>query len=243
MSAQKTPLSRTLANYVNQQVVKHLAKLGLSMPGTVAAVNGSIVTVNFQVMGITVPQVQMPLAGPEYIRYPTQVGDKGFCVAADFYLGAMSGLGSGTAGTTRRANLSTLVFFPIGNKTWSAPDDTQAVVIYGPNGAILRDSGKKTTLTLTPDGVDLKAQHNVTIEADTKVQATVGSNSILLNTSQAQLTVGSTTFTVNGASITMTAGGKTVMLNSTGFTIDGKLFETHIHSGVTTGVNTSGPPV
>lgn len=43
--------------------------------------------------------------------------------------------------------------------------------------------------------------------------------------------------------LTFTGGGKTVTIDSTGVTIDGILWETHMHSGVTTGDDDTGPPV
>lgn len=47
---------------------------------------------------------------------------------------------------------------------------------------------------------------------------------------------------VNQNGITMTYGGKVVTLNASGFTIDGILFETHVHGGVQIGAsNTTGP--
>jgi hypothetical protein len=124
----------------------------------VTAVSGSIVTVKFEVNAgpITLPPVTIPVAGPEYIRYPIQVGCQGFTVSADVYIGNITGLGPATAPSLAPpGNLSALVFFPIGNKNFSATDDTNAVVIYGPDGVILRDLGKKNTLTISPTQVTL----------------------------------------------------------------------------------------
>ena len=75
------------------------------------------------------------------------------------------------------------------------------------------------------------------------IKTTSGTTSeIVTNTSGTTVTFGSTTFTLSGSSISMTAGGKTVTLNSSGLTIDGILFDTHVHSGVQTGgSNTTGP--
>lgn len=42
-------------------------------------------------------------------------------------------------------------------------------------------------------------------------------------------------------SLTLSFGAKTIVINSSGVTIEGKLFLTHTHSGVTTGGGTSGP--
>jgi hypothetical protein len=75
------------------------------------------------------------------------------------------------------------------------------------------------------------------------VQTTTGtSSSVVTNTSGTTITFGSNSITINGSEISMTAGGKTVTLNSSGFTIDGILFDTHTHGGVTTGGGfTTGP--
>ena len=68
------------------------------------------------------------------------------------------------------------------------------------------------------------------------VQTTTGTaSSAVVNTSGITLTFGSSSLTLNGSEITMNAGGKTVTLNSTGLTIDGILFDTHVHGGVTSG--------
>lgn len=156
MSNQKTPISRTLPSLIDSRVQAALDKLGKALPAKVESVTGPIVTVSFEVEGANLPQVTMPLFGPEYIRYPIQQGDLGVCFPADVYIGGVSGLGGGTADLTLRANLSTLVFFPIGNSGWSSVDPN-AVTIYGPNGVVLRDTESKTTATLTPSGLDVES--------------------------------------------------------------------------------------
>jgi hypothetical protein len=151
-NAQKTPLSRTLSTFTRQKALDEIAKRGQALPGRVVSVSGPIVTISFEVSGITLPQVTMPLFGPEYIRYPVQVGDQGVAFPASVYLGGVSGLGGGTADSRLRANLATLVWFPIANKNWSAVDPN-AVTIYGPNGVVLRDSNSQSVETLTPSSV------------------------------------------------------------------------------------------
>jgi len=255
-NAQKNPLSRTLTIYINQLIQRFLDQVAKGRPATVVSLDpsGTIVTVNFEIAGVTLPQVTMPMAGSEYIRFPIQPGCKGVCLPADFYLGAMSGLGTGTADTTPRGNLSTLVFFPIGNKNFSATDDAQSVVIYGPNGVILRDSGKKTTVTLTPAGVDINAQHNVTVEADTKIQATVGANSVLINTTEIVLTVGAATLTMTASGIVSTVPitapdvtATAAVVAGTSLKVAGKEMSGHIHDvvGVQAGASTlpTTPPI
>lgn len=178
---------------------------GRALPCRVEAVNGSIVTVSFQVNSdpIVLPQISIPKAESPWIRMPTQVGDLGVTMPADAYLGGVSGLGGGIPTLDNPGNLSALVFVPVSNAN-SAPSNPNAAIVQGPDGAI--------------------------------IQTTSGTaSSVITNTAGTTITFGSTTITINGSEITMTAGGKTVTLNSTGFTIDGILFDTHIHGGVTTG--------
>lgn len=158
-NSQKTPLARSLNQFAERKVRGIIELLGKSLPASVVSVSGSIVTVKFEISGpYTLPNVTVPLAGPEYARPPTQKGDKGVVFSSDAYLGGMSGLGGGVADLSLRANLSSLVFFPIGNKGWTAPDDPNAYVIYGPDGVILRDTQSKTVFTLTAAGVVIQLQ-------------------------------------------------------------------------------------
>ena len=154
-NAQKTWFGRDLNRFAEQKALDALQLTGKALPASVVSVAGSIVTVQFEISAapFTLPQVTVPILGPEYIRFPTQVGDKGFVVPADARLGAMSGLGKGTASLALPANLSALVFAPFGNKGWSATDDAQAVVIYGPHGAILRTVSGGAKFTVNADGI------------------------------------------------------------------------------------------
>jgi len=54
---------------------------------------------------------------------------------------------------------------------------------------------------------------------------------------------GTSKLEVTNSGIILTYGGKVVSLTSAGFTIDGILFENHLHSLVETGTSDSGPPV
>lgn len=150
--SQKTPLARSLNQFAERKIRGAMTLVGQSLPASVVAVVSSgIVTVKFELTNIpyTLPSVTVPLFGPEYIRYPIQPGCKGFVVAADAYIGGMSGLGGGVADLTQMANLSTLVFFPIGNRTWTPSDDPNSTLIYGPDGTIIRNIAKTATLKVT----------------------------------------------------------------------------------------------
>lgn len=121
---QKTPLSRTLSSLASAQALNEIQQRGLRLPGHVVAVSGAIVTVAFDVIGITLPQVTMAAQMSKYMRLPIQVGDLGYATTADAYLGGVTGLGGGVADNTQRGNLSALVWVPVGNRSWSAIDST-----------------------------------------------------------------------------------------------------------------------
>lgn len=168
MSApQKVPLSGSLNTFARGRARDALQNTGRSLPCSVVSVKGAIVQVRFEVQSVfTLPNVTIPLFGPEYIRYPIQPGDKGIVISADAYIGGVSGLGGGVADLTPRGNLAALVFVPIGNTAWSAVDG-QAVVVYGPNGVVLRDTGAKVTFTLTPSGIAIVG--NVSVKGDVSI--------------------------------------------------------------------------
>ena len=153
MNAQKTPLVSSINAGAKTQAQNAITDLGRALPASVVKVMGAIVEVKFEVnSNFTIPNVTIPLFGPEYIRYPIQPGCKGLVVPSDAYLGGMSGLGGGVADMSLRGNLTALVFFPIGNKGWSS-EDPDMLVLYGVKGVVLRDQGKRVTLTLTGSGI------------------------------------------------------------------------------------------
>jgi hypothetical protein len=175
--------------------------------------------VAFDVTGVTLEQVTMPLFGPEYIRYPVQVGDLGACFPVDVYLGGISGLGGGTADDTLQGNLSTLVWFPIASKNWSAEGiDPNALTLYGPNGVVLKDQQGLTVATLTSSGWVLNAQTNITLQTE-----------------------GGTSIAMNSTAISLSSNGHTIVINADGVVIDGKIFLLHDHTLVQTGSGISGP--
>ena len=161
----KTPMVFGLNTFAERKVADAIQQSGKSLPCTVAKVLSSgIVTVNFEVNAApwTLPQVTIPILYPEYIRYPIQVGDKGACVAFDARLGGLSGLGSGTPNMSAPGNLTALAFDFLGSSAWSATDDPQSVVIYGPNGVIIRTTAKNVVLQVGSGDANLTGSLNVT---------------------------------------------------------------------------------
>lgn len=187
--AQKTPFSVAINNFVANKLDTYQEVLGSVLPCSVAAVEGSMVTVNFEVLpndNIVLPQVTCPIAQSQYVRLPVQVGDFGICVQASTRLGGITGLGQGKAPLGLPANLGGLVFLPIGNTNWQTVDGN-VVTIYGPNGVVIRDEGGNSGIEVTPSSVVVTAQQSLTLE--------VGGNSITINSSGINITG---TLTING---------------------------------------------
>lgn len=171
-NAQKTWMASSLNRFAEGKALDAIQLTGKGLPATVKAVSGSIVTVNFAVRQkapfnpFTLPPVTVPVFGPEYIRYPIQVGCLGVVLPVDYFIGAMTGLGDGDCDLGIQANLSNLVFFPVGNKNWGASEDPNKVVIYGPDGAVLRTTDKTNAITVDKTtGILIKSNVKVRIQA------------------------------------------------------------------------------
>ena len=158
-NAIKQPFVQSLQQWGQGLTTQQIEKIGQSLPCSVAAVDGAIVTVNLLLQDFyPLPMVTVPIAESIYVRLPVQVGDLGFTASATAYLGGVSGLGGGAAGPWQPANLSAMVFFPLGNKAWPAAPDPNALLLQGPNGVTIRDLGGKSTVTLTPGGIVITLQ-------------------------------------------------------------------------------------
>lgn len=211
---QKTPLVDGLNRFTSGKIEDAGQLIGKSLPASILAIDPShtIVTVKFEVKtALQIPMVQCPVGTSEYVRLPLKVGDKGFVVAVDTYMGGMSGIGGGIASLQQQPNLSTLVWFPCGNKSFDATEEPTKIVAYGPSGAVLRDKDKVITLTLDKD----------------KGLQIVWNGVPLM------------TFSANGISIQYQGHG--IVINSAGTSIDGKQFLPHTHTGVQSGPNPTGP--
>lgn len=178
---QKIPFVSALSRFAENKIDDGNQLLGKSLPCSIkAVVSSSVVTVKFEVqntdpLGQTLPPVTVPVFGPEYIRYPFQVGDKGIVISADAYIGGVSGLGGGVATLVQQGNLATLVFLPIGNKAWAPTTSPTATVLYGVNGGgvtLLSDiMGQDVSVTLTDSGVAIVG--DVTLQGDLAVTGNV----------------------------------------------------------------------
>jgi len=153
----KKPFGQSLNLTAAKRALDAVQQTGRALPCVVeTVVSSGIVTVSFQVnSGFTLQNVTMPIIGSEYVRLPIQVGDKGVTFPADTLLGGLSGLGAGLPNLVQPANLTGLAFMWLGSSAWSVTDDPGAVVIYGPNGVVIRDKGKNCVLTVSPVGATI----------------------------------------------------------------------------------------
>lgn len=154
-NAQKTPIASSAQKVALHKALDQIHNLGKELPASVVSIDptNAIMTVKFETDGTyTLPEVTIPLDGPEYTRYPIQKGDKGVVRAGAVNISNMSGLGSSTAPSsyTWPGNLAALIFHPIGNKNWVPTDDPNAHMRYGPNGTISRDTDKKSKQVVSP---------------------------------------------------------------------------------------------
>lgn len=154
----RTPLNIALSDFAQSKAQDEIFKTGRCLPCTVTAVTGYIVTVNFNVVSNFTfpPNVKMPIAAWRYILPPVQIGDKGFAIPGDVYLGGVSGLGGGNADLTQQSNLANLVFFPITSATW-VPVDSKAVVIQGvsPSGVVLKSGNGSSSITINDNSITI----------------------------------------------------------------------------------------
>ncbi|GLQ45669.1 hypothetical protein GCM10007862_07200 [Dyella lipolytica] len=155
-NASKLWLQKSLNDLAINRAQQAIQNTGRALPCRVVAVNGSIVTVAFEVNSApwTLPQITIPKAESQWVRMPTQVGDFGLTIPGDVSLAAVTGMGMGIASMVRRGNLSTLVFLPLSNKNLP-PIDPNAAQIEGPNGAIIRTTSGSASLTVNDDGITM----------------------------------------------------------------------------------------
>ncbi len=169
----KLNFTGNMHSFVSQKLADAFEMAGKVLPAVVVSRAENMVTVSFQLRDIpyTLPQITIPIFGPQYIRYPMQPGDKGIVIPADTYLGGVSGLGGGTADLTAPANLSALVFLPVSHTEWESVNG-EVLTMYGPEGVTIRDSGSHSTFLLTPE--------SVTIATPSQFMVTVGSTVLTL---------------------------------------------------------------
>lgn len=156
--SQKFPFLKAFNNAIQTGAQDRVEIAGRSLPCHVVGVKGQIVTVQFDMLpdGTQYPQVTIPLATLPYVRYPVQKGDKGVTVAADVSLRGVSGLGTGIASRALTLSLVPLFFVPLSNAGWTE-EDPNKIVLYGPDGGILKTEDGASSVTVEPGKITQKA--------------------------------------------------------------------------------------
>lgn len=157
-NVQKLQLGKSLNQWATRRITDAVNLLGYALPCSVVSVDYPIMTLKFEVSAapFALPQVQVSMFGPEYIRYPIQPGCTGVVFPVRTYIGHITGLGpSSPPSLAVPGNLSALVFFPIGNMNWSASIDPNAVDIYGPDGSILRNTANTSKVQVNNSGTTI----------------------------------------------------------------------------------------
>ena len=160
--AKKVSLADNISQAIRWQNQSDNAQSGWQLPCVVKAVDDidGFVTVSFQVTNtaLNLPEITIPIIGWRYIRYPIQVGDAGLTISIDTNLNYISGQVSGITTMTSQGNLGpTLAFMPIMQKSMANSDNKQAVVVVGPQGAIIRDDASNSVVTISPTQIRLQS--------------------------------------------------------------------------------------
>lgn len=211
---QRTPIARTLPLAAQRAALDEIEQRGYALPCHVTAVAGAIVTVAFDATasGAPIPPCRMPIAGAEYVRIPVQVGMKGVAYPASVDISIETGLGPGGAlpdVSTLPANLSALVFVPVGNSGWAASPNANALVLYGATGGVLLQDK-----LASPSG-------SISVTS-TAITLTFGSHTLVINSSGISLDGVLFTKHQHAAS---TAGGGTLVAPSGGGPVTGNTGE------------------
>lgn len=180
-------LQRNLNEIATKAAHAAIERLGKCLPCTIVAVSGQIVTVSFDPRNTApalLPNLTVPVDSSAYDYVPYQIGDMGVVRPTDLYIGNLSGLGSPIPTNVRAANLSALVFTPVGKKSFTTANPN-ARIIQGPDGWIAQ-----TTQGNTPCNI-VGNQQGITL--------TYGSTQIAMNATSITMTAGGQTVTLNSS--------------------------------------------
>ena len=145
-SAQKFPLQISLGNIAKKGANDAISLLGMSLPASVVSVSGAFVTVKFEILSdYSLPQITVPVLGSLYVREPLQTGDKGVLIPCDANIAGITGQDGSTADMTAPANLSGLMFMPIGNMNWKSVDPSM-LTLTGLSDLMVRNNSHQLQL-------------------------------------------------------------------------------------------------
>jgi hypothetical protein len=125
--------------WAGKRINTHSEQQAKSMPCHVTKVDKDFIHVAFETQNgiFTPPTVKIPQSWSQYSREPTQVGDKGYAVPGNYYLGGVTGDSGGNTDFYPRGNLTTLSFNGTSHKQNPTRDYDQLTHMGGPNGWIV----------------------------------------------------------------------------------------------------------
>ena len=177
-------MQRSLNQVAMRAAQEAIEKLGKCLPCTIIECAGQIVTVSFDPANTApalLPNLTVPVDSSAYDYVPYQKGDTGVVRPTDLYIGNISGLGNAQATNIPAANLSALVFTPVGKKSFTAANPN-ARIMQAPDGWVSQ----------TTDGTECSIVGN-----QQGITLTYGSTVITMDASSIVMTAGGETVTLN----------------------------------------------
>lgn len=160
-NALKKPLQQSIRNFVSNRTNDFQHNTAKSIPCRATKVDKDFVTVSFEPQNnvFTLPTVKIPQSFSPYAREPTQVGDLGYAVPSDYYLGTVSGDAGGNTNFYPRGNLTTLSFQPISRTANPSRDYNQYTITGGPSGVkIIQSASQSSGSSRLPERQKLQRQ-------------------------------------------------------------------------------------
>lgn len=241
----KNPLFHVVPAIIRKKIGDIIAQEGSPLPCHVTGVSGAMITVAFDVLTTyVIPQITIPLFGPEYIRYPIKIGDLGVTVPVDAGISYTTGQGTGLPDLSQPGNFESLFFMPIGNKNW-VPVDPNQVTVYAPNGATIRDTNSGAVIVLHPTQISITVGTSSWVMDGTSITETTETYKVTATT---MATISSPVIVLDGQ---MSQGTGTTKYPSTlqgpltvvnDVTAEGTSVHTHVHGGVQSGGSDTDPP-
>jgi hypothetical protein len=157
----KHPFQYQMNQWSSKRINDRVQREAKSIPCHVVQVEKDFITVAFENQNgiFTLPTVKIPQSMSPYGRNPTQVGDKGYAVPGNYYLGGVTGDAGGNTDFYPRGNLTTLSFEHTSHTQNPDRDKDQLTHMGGPNGWIVgpyqqqqQQQGQGQQQSTTPQG-------------------------------------------------------------------------------------------
>lgn len=179
-------MQRSLNQVAMRAAQEAIERLGKCLPCSIVSCTGQIVTVAFSPESTApalLPNLTVPVDSGAYDYVPYQVGDTGVVRPTDLYIGNISGLGNAQATNIPAANLSALVFTPVGKKSFTA-SNPNARIMQAPDGWISQTTeGTECSIVGNQQGITLTYGSTVITMDASSIVMTAGGETVTLNSS------------------------------------------------------------